>query len=165
MNKNRKAFVEALFRKDAEMKTIDLSRSVREKFGKGLLYAHVKQLREAFINGHFGRTWNELYREDMEFEAMKKATKSKSKAKSRGERRGKKKIVGRRDIDKDKISVAAFRNHMVIYRKADGMTYSENFNSRKRAEDMVQKLLDQGVPSSKIGYFKRSDYPEMRKAG
>ena len=58
---DRKSFVAAQFAADSDVNQLTLSRSVRETFGKGLSFVHVKQLRDAFQKGSFDRVWTELF--------------------------------------------------------------------------------------------------------
>jgi hypothetical protein len=156
---NKKAFVASIFERDPTVKQLDLSRAVREKFGKGLSFVHVRKLREAFADGSFDRVWSEMFATEPD---LKRSQASLGKAptrrkKSRGERRRKTLLKGRRDIDRDKIVVTDFNSHLVVYRTHEGLMHSRAFKSRKRAERMVNQLLVDGVPANEIGYFRRNE--------
>jgi hypothetical protein len=151
---DRKSFVAALFAAHPDMKQLELSRKVREAFGTGLSFVHVRQLREAFLAGNFDRTWSELF--GSEAEELRSAGAATHK-KVRGDRRRKTRLRGRREIDADKIVMRELHNHLVVYRTHDGRMNSQAFNSRKRAEGMVDELLNEGVPASEIGYFRRNE--------
>jgi hypothetical protein len=57
----RKTFVAGLLAAQPDINQLELSRKVREAFGKGLSFVHVRQLREAFASGGFDRLWSELF--------------------------------------------------------------------------------------------------------
>jgi hypothetical protein len=151
---DRRTFVAELFATHPDINQLELSRKVRETFGKGLSFVHVRQLREAFLNGSFDRLWSELFGSEQDEQRSAEAV---SRKKLRGERRRKTRLRGRRDIDHDKIVMREFHNHMVVYRTHDGRMNSQAFNSRKRAENLVNDLLQEGVPASEIGYFRRNE--------
>jgi len=153
--KDRKSFVAEKFAADPEINQLELSRSVRETFGKGLSFVHVKQLRDAFGKGTFDRAWAELF--GMEEDAEKKSASKSRQKKERGERRRKTQLRGRRNFDRDKIPMREFSNHLVVYRMHDGTMQSQAFKSRKRAEKLVNDLLSEGVLATEIGYFRRNE--------
>lgn len=152
---DRKSFVAAQFAADSDVNQLTLSRSVRETFGKGLSFVHVKQLRDAFQKGSFDRVWTELF--GVEEDAEMKTEPKKREKKIRGDRRRKTQLRGRRDFDRDKIPMRAFNNHLVVYRMHDGTMQSQAFKSRKRAERLVHDLLVEGVLATDIGYFRRNE--------
>ena len=151
---DKKAFVAALFEDAPNIHQLELSRAVRDKFGKGLSFVHIRKLREAHAKGAFDRMWSELFAVERDVKLSKKDA---PKKKSRGERRRKTLLKGRRNIDRDKIVVTGFNNHLVVYRTHEGLMHSQAFKSRKRAERLVNQLLVDGVPANSIGYFKRNE--------
>lgn len=150
----RKAFVASLFEDDPNIKQLELSRAVREKFGKGLSFVHVRKLREAHADGSFDRTWAELFTTEPD---VKRSESTAPQKKSRGDRRRKTLLRGRRDLDRDKIVMTNFNNHLVVYRTDEGRMHSQAFKSRKRAERLVHQLLIEGVPANEIAHFKRNE--------
>lgn len=147
----RKTFVAELLAANPELNQLELSRKVRGAFGTGLSFVHVRKLRQAHAEGEFDSVWTDLFGEEEQFgdaESLKK---------QRGERRRKTQLRGRRGLDRDKIVMREFHSHLVVYRAHDGRMNSQAFNSRKRAESMVNELLIEGVPASEIGYFKRNE--------
>jgi hypothetical protein len=152
----KKSFVAKHFAKDIDCNMAQLSKSVREEFGKGLNLMHVRQLRDAYRAGSFDRKWDELFRHEEEQVRSAKGFK-RAKGKVRGDRRRKLQIAGRRDLDRDKILMRDFNNHLVVYRAEDGFMHSQAFKSRRRAEETVKSLIREGVPASDIGYFRRNE--------
>lgn len=150
---DKKSFVAEQLKANPEINQLELSRKVRETYGKGLSFVHVRQLRDAFAKGSFDRVWQELFGLEEEVEQRAPARVKKS----RGERRRKTQLRGRRDLDRDKIVMRDFSNHLVVYRTHDGTMHSQAFKSRDRAERMVNDLLSEGVPASEIGYFRRNE--------
>ena len=150
----KKAFVASLFEDDPNIHQLELSRAVREKFGKGLSFVHVKKLRGAHADGGFDRMWSELFAVERD---VKLSDANKPVKKSRGERRRKTLLKGRRGIDRDKIVMNAFNNHLVVYRTHEGLMHSQAFKSRKRAERLVHQLLIEGVKANEIAHFKRNE--------
>ena len=155
----RKTFVAGLLAAQPDIKQLELSRRVREAFGKGLSFLHVRQLRAAYLDGGFDRLWSELFGTE---EDEQRSDEAASRKKLRGERRRKTHLRGRRDIDHDKIVMREFHSHMVVYRAHDGRMNSQAFNSRKRAESLVEELLSEGVPANEIGYFKRNEIKVLK---
>lgn len=151
---DKKAFVASLFEGDPNINQLELSRAVRQKFGKGLSFVHVRKLREAHADGSFDRLWSEMFATDAD---LKRSEQTAPKKKSRGERRRKTLLKGRRDIDRDKIVMNGFNNHLVVYRTHEGLMHSQAFKSRKRAERLVHQLLIEGVPANEIAHFKRNE--------
>ncbi|MHC4841321.1 MAG: hypothetical protein ACYTDT_10285 [Planctomycetota bacterium] len=149
---DRKSFIEKLFSSNPDIKQLDVNRRVKAKFGKGVSFVHIKALRESFKKGKFGRTYDSLYGG----KPSPKKSGTKTTSKQRGERRAKHDTRGRRDNDRNKVMLKDLDQHLVVYRKQDGYMSSENFKSRKRAEDRVRSLVRSGVSSSDIGYFRRS---------
>jgi hypothetical protein len=150
---DKKDFVERMLAHDAGINAGTLSRAVREAFGKGLNLMDVRKLQEAHAGGKFDRVWDELFSDEEDVERSKEGLKRQKK--SRGERRRKLQIKGRRDIDRDKIVMRDFSSHLVIYRGSDGVVYSQEFESRKRAEALVDELLEDGYDPQHVAYFKR----------
>lgn len=157
MSNDRKAFVASAFKKNPEIKAVDLSRSVREKFGKGIGFVEIKKLREACGEGTFDRVWDELMGMDDEWQACQSTLPAESRKKSRGERRHKMALRGRRSVDRNKILLKEFRGHLVVYRGKDGFLNAQQFDSRKRAEDLVKELLGEGLREADIAWFRRSE--------
>jgi hypothetical protein len=151
---DRKTFVAGLLNAQPDIKQLELSRRVREAFGTGLSFVHVRQLREAWLAGSFDRVWSELFGTE---EDEQRSANEASRKKLRGDRRRKTQLRGRRGIDADKVVMREFHNHLVVYRTHDGRMNSQAFNSRKRAEGMVNELLNEGVPANEIGYFCRNE--------
>jgi hypothetical protein len=149
--KDKKTFVAEMLKANPEIKQVDLSRAVRDAYGKGLAFGHIRTLKEAFDKGSFERVWSELFSEEEVVEAAP------VKQKSKGERRRKTQLKGRRDLDRDKILLRSLNNHLVVYRTHEGNLHSQAFKSRDRAERLVRELLDEGVPAAEIGYFKRNE--------
>jgi hypothetical protein len=133
-----------------------LSGAIRQRFGKGISFVHLKQLREALESGRFDRKWQELFGPGEPPSTA--ATQSPAPEKKvRGERRRKLGLVGRRHRDRDNITLRDIQGHLVVYRARDGFMRSQTFNSRKRAERMVKELLTEGVTADNIGYFRRNE--------
>jgi hypothetical protein len=151
---DKKSFVAEQLKANPEINQLELSRKVRETYGKGLSFVHVRQLRDAWGKGSFDRVWHELFGLE---EATEQSAAPARQKKSRGERRRKTQLRGRRDLDRDKIVMRDFSNHLVVYRTHDGTMHSQAFKSRDRAERMVNELLSEGVPANEIGYFKRNE--------
>ena len=150
---DKKDFVERMIAYDANIGAGTLSQAVREAFGKGLNLMHVRKLQEAHAAGTFDRVWDELFRGEAD---EKRSTEGlKRQKKSRGERRRKLQLKGRRDIDRDKIVMGEFATHLVVYRTSDGTVFSQEFESRKRAEALVEELLDDGYAPDDVAYFRR----------
>jgi hypothetical protein len=155
LSNQKKQFVAALLADDGSLNAGELSRAVREKFGKGLNLMHVRRLQDAHAAGTFERVWDELFA--AEDDAERSAEGLKRSKKSRGERRRKTLLKGRRDIDADKIVLREFPSHLVAYRTEDGTIHNRNLDSRKRAEALVRELLDEGTPPEHVAYFRRSE--------
>lgn len=151
----RKNFVGAQFAANIDIKAGELSSALRDKFGKGLGFVEVKRLREAFVGGSFDRVWDELFRDEPTWEAS--ARELSREKKSRGERRKKLAVRGRRGIDRDKVSLPEIRGHMVLYRTADGFLNVQQFDSRKRAEELVKQLMHEGIKAGDIHWFRRNE--------
>lgn len=164
MSTDRKGFVASAFKKDPEIKAVELSRSVREKFGKGIGFVEIKKLRQACTEGAFDRVWDELMGMDDEWEATQAALPAASKKKSRGERRHKMALRGRRSVDRNKILLREFRGHLVVYRGKDGFLNAQQFDSRKRAEDLVKELVSEGLREADIAWFRRSEMGSRKAA-
>jgi hypothetical protein len=140
---------------DAGINAGTLSRAVREAFGKGLNLMDVRKLQDAHNAGTFDRVWDELFTDEDDVQRSEQGLKRLKK--SRGERRRKTQIKGRRDIDHDKIVVREFASHLVIYRNDDGVVHSQEFESRKRAESLVEDLLAEGYAPDHVAYFRRME--------
>jgi hypothetical protein len=154
----KKDYVASQFAKDIHCNMAQLSKSVREKFGKGLNLMHVRQLRDAYEAGSFDRKWAELFASEEELAKSKAGLeKARRKGKVRGERRRKMQLKGRRNLDRDKVLMQDLKSHLVVYRAHDGFMHSRSFKSRKRAEQMVKQLIGEGTPAGEIGYFKRNE--------
>jgi len=151
----RKKFVGDSFATNIDIKAGDLCSALRDKFGKGLGFVEVKRLREAFVGGSFDRVWDELFRDEPTWEASTRALSSESKA--RGERRKKLAVRGRRGIDRDKVTLPEIRGHMVLYRTDDGFLNVQQFDSRKRASELVKQLMHEGVKPDDIHWFRRNE--------
>lgn len=148
----KKAWLASMFESRIDMSMSELSTSLRKKFGKGVGFVELKKLREAFLAGTLDRVWDEVFRDEPAW------VKSQSAAdKTRGDRRKKLKVRGRRGIDKDKISLADIRGHLVVYRTEDGFMNSQQFDSRKRAQELVKQLLAEGISADRIGWFRRNE--------
>ncbi len=150
---DKKDFVERMIAYDAGINAGTLSRAVREAFGKGLNLMDVRRLQEAHAAGKFDRVWDELFADEQDVEQSEHGLKRLKK--SRGERRRKLQIKGRRDIDRDKITLREFASHLVVYRNDDGVVHSQSFESRKRAEALVRELTEEGVSPEDVAYFRR----------
>lgn len=155
MSNERKKYVAHLLADAGSLNAGELSRAVREKFGKGLNLMDVRKLQDAHAAGTFERVWHELFA-DEEVHARSSEGLKRHK-KSRGERRRKTLLKGRRDIDADKVVLREFPSHLVVYRTEDGTIHSRNLESRKRAEALVNELLDEGTPPEHVAYFRRSE--------
>ncbi|MDC1142511.1 hypothetical protein OAU50_05430 [Planctomycetota bacterium] len=159
---DRKTFIEKLFKSNPDVKQLEVNRKVKGKYGKGISFVHIKALREAHKKGKYSAKYDVLCGDKPKAKkaAAKKATvkktPAKAKTKQRGERRAKDDVRGRRDNDRNKILLKDFNQHLVVHKQRDGYMSSENFKSRKRAEDRVRSLISSGVSSSDIGYFRRS---------
>jgi len=152
---DKQAFVASNFAKDIGCNMAQLSKTVREKYGKGINLMHMRLLRDAFAAGSFDRKWNELFSHE---ETTASSTSGRKRTpKTRGDRRRKVQLRGRRDADRDKVVLRDLKSHLVVYRTTDGHMHSQGFKSRKRAEAMVKELIGEGVPASEIGYFKRNE--------
>lgn len=150
----KKAFVASMFEADPNVNQLQLSRAVREKFGKGLSFVAIRKLREAWTSGSFHRMWLEMFADERDQQRSQATAPQK---KQRGDRRRKTLLKGRRDIDRDKIVMTSFNNHLVVYRTHEGLMHSQAFKSRKRAERLVHQLLVDGVPANEIAHFKRNE--------
>jgi hypothetical protein len=150
---DRKGFVAGLIAGDPDLSAGELARTVRQHFGKGLNVMDMRKLKAAFLAGSFDRLWDEMFANEADIERSEAGLKRAKK--SRGERRRKTLIKGRRDIDRDKIVLRDFAVHLVVYRTNDGFVHSQGFDSRKRAEALVQELLDEGIAAADVAYFKR----------
>lgn len=149
---DRKRFVASVFETNIDVAVGDLSKKLRQAFGKGVGFVEIRKLREAWLAGTFDRVWDEIFRDEPTW------TQSQSSAeKSRGDRRKKLKVRGRRGIDKDKISLTEIRGHLVVYRTPDGFMNSRQFDSRKRAEELVKQLMHEGIKPEQIGWFRRNE--------
>lgn len=149
---NKKAWLASVFENNIDISMGDLSTSMRKQFGKGAGFVELKRLREAWLAGSFDRVWDEVFRDEPAWERSVAQA-----GKTRGDRRKKLKVRGRRGIDKDKISLSDIRGHLVVYRSADGFMNSQQFDSRKRAEELVKQLLSEGIPADRIGWFRRNE--------
>ncbi|MEE9311576.1 MAG: hypothetical protein V3V10_04110, partial [Planctomycetota bacterium] len=149
---------------------LQINRKVKAKFGTGISFVHIKALKEAHKKGKFDSKYNSICGDKKP--AKKKAKKAvkavkaaapkakvakKSKSKKRGERRAKYDTRGRRDVDMNKILLKDLNQHLVVYRESDGHMMSENFKSRKNAEERVRNLVCSGVSTADIGYFRRTE--------
>ncbi len=151
----RKKFVGDSFAANIDIKAGELSAALRDKFGKGVGFVEVKRLREAFVGGTFDRVWEELFRDEPTWEAS--SLDLSREKKSRGERRKKLAVRGRRGIDRDKVTLPEIRGHMVLYRTADGCLNVQQFDSRKRAGELVKQLIHEGVKAKDIHWFGRHE--------
>lgn len=140
---------------DGSLNAGELSRAVREKFGKGLNLMDVRKLQDAHAAGTFDRVWDELFAHEEDVQRSEEGLKRLKK--SRGERRRKTLLKGRRDIDADKIVLREFPSHLVVYRTEDGVIHSMNLESRKRAEALVKDLIEEGTPPQHVAYFRQSE--------
>ncbi|MBE7492357.1 MAG: hypothetical protein HS108_11445 [Planctomycetes bacterium] len=148
---DKKKFVASVFEHNIDVTIGELSRQLRQAFGKGVGFVEIKRLREAWLGGTFDRVWDEIFRDEPTWQA------SAAGAKERGDRRKKLKVRGRRRVDKDKISLAGMRGHLVVYRTPDGFLNSQQFDSRRRAEELVRQLLREGIKADQIGWFRRNE--------
>ncbi|MCF6228802.1 MAG: hypothetical protein L3J82_09110 [Planctomycetes bacterium] len=163
----RKTFIAKLLDGKTDLNQLQINRKVKAKFGKGISFVHIKALKEAHKKGKFDSKYNSICGDKKP--AKKKAKKAvkaaapkakaatKNKSKKRGERRAKYDTRGRRDADMNKILLKDLNQHLVVFRKSDGHMSSENFKSRKRAEERVRSLVSSGVSTADIGYFRRTE--------
>lgn len=160
MNTDRKTFVAKTITESPDISASELSKAVREKFGKGLNIMHARRLMAA--GSSFGRLWDEMFGdEELEVESTSGLARQK---KQRGERRRKLALKGRREIDRDRILLREFNSHLVVYRAADGFLRSTGLESRRRAETMIKELVKDGVDRSDIAYFCRDELPLPKAA-
>ena len=150
--KDRKTFVADLLKGQPDMSQLELSRTVKEAFGTGLSFTHIRQLRAAHDAGNFNRVWSELF--GLEEAAPEGGGRRK---KQRGDRRRKTQLRGRRNLDRDKFLLSSMNKHLVVYRTEEGVMNSQSFKSRERAEKLVGELIEEGIPAEEIGYFHRSE--------
>lgn len=148
---DKKKFVASVFEQNIDVSIGDLSKKLRQAFGKGVGFVEIKRLREAWLGGTFDRVWDEIFRDEPTWEA------SLAGGKDRGDRRKKLKVRGRRGTDKDKVSLTEIRGHLVVYRTSDGFMNSRQFDSRKRAEELVKQLMREGIKAEQIGWFRRNE--------
>lgn len=160
MNTNRKTFVSETIAASPDISASELSKAVREKFGKGLNIMHARSLLAA--GAGFERLWDELFA-DEEIAQESEAGLKRSK-KDRGDRRRKLALKGRREIDRDRILLREFNSHLVVYRANDGFLRSTGLESRNRAEDLIKQLVKDGVAESDIAYFCRDELPLPKAA-
>jgi len=152
MEDTRKQFVASVFESNIDVGIGELCRQLRTTFGKGVGFVQVKKLRESWLGGTFDRVWDEIFRDEPTWQKSQN-----SAEKSRGDRRKRMKVRGRRGIDKDKISLSQIRGHLVVYRTPDGFMNSQQFDSRKRAQELVKQLMAEGIKPQQIGWFRRNE--------
>lgn len=148
---DKKKFVASTFEQNIDVSIRDLSKKLRQAFGKGVGFVEIKRLREAWLGGTFDRVWDEIFRDEPTWQASLEA------GKERGDRRKRMKVRGRRGLDRDKVSLTEIRGHLVVYRTADGFMNSRQFDSRKRAEELVKQLVREGIKPDQIGWFRRNE--------
>lgn len=153
MKHTKKEFIRARLREEPTVSGAVLSREVREEFGKGISVTHAKTLREALENGTYDRVYHEFYGDETDWEESEKAGR---KAKLRGERRKRTSLKGRRGVDRNKIRLDEFENHLLVYRLSDGTLTSQAFKSRDRAERTIRQLIREGTPEAEICWYRKN---------